>query len=110
MLERLGAARGVEGAACGARAEGAVGWAMAVSRIRATISRCAPGGRFGRLVPPGKLGGRLGGARNCAPDCAAAYWIANKITKINALRRIADVLNDFSDLDKLIMKYTQKYC
>ena len=81
---------------------------MAASRTLATISRCAPGGRFGRLAPPGRLGGRLGGARNCAPGCAVAGGMAAKSPKIRVLRRIMIALNSFSDLANEIIECTQK--
>lgn len=111
MLERIGRDAGggaVARAGDAGLAKGA--GAMAASTIRATISRCAEGGRLGKLVPPGRLGGRLGGARICAPGWANAGAIPIKRHKINRLGENAPAFNLILMLANFDMKYTQKYC
>jgi hypothetical protein len=111
MLESMGRDAGgsaVARAGDAGLAEGA--GAMAASTMRATISRCAEGGRLGKLVPPGRLGGRLGGARICVPGWARAGETPIKRYKINRLGENAAAFNLILILANFDMKYTQKDC
>ena len=111
MLESMGRDAGGDAVARAGDAGLAKGaGAMAASTMRATISRCAEGGRLGKLVPPGRLGGRLGGARICAPDWARADETPIKRHKINRLGQNATAFNATFILANFNMKYTQKDC